>query len=111
MVTNICTWPNLIISIGGGGKNDIAQGSSGYETMYHISVIPLGTIIIPDNMLVHGANMGPMWGRQDPGGPHVGPMNHASLDMLFYTKTHSQYLKYKQGCLTSSWEYIDQLEK
>ena len=24
---------------------------------------------------VHGANMGPTWGRQDPGGPHVGPMN------------------------------------
>ena len=22
-----------------------------------------------------GANMGPIWGRQDPGGPHVGPMN------------------------------------
>ena len=25
----------------------------------------------------HGANMGPIWGRQDPGGPHVGPMNFA----------------------------------
>ena len=24
-----------------------------------------------------GANMGPIWGRQDPGGPHVGPMNIA----------------------------------
>ena len=24
---------------------------------------------------VRGANMGPIWGRQDPGGPHVGPMN------------------------------------
>ena len=24
---------------------------------------------------VHGANMAPIWGRQDPGGPHVGPMN------------------------------------
>ena len=22
-----------------------------------------------------GVNMGPIWGRQDPGGPHVGPMN------------------------------------
>ena len=28
----------------------------------------------PDNK-VHGANLGPIWGRQDPGGPHVGPMN------------------------------------
>ena len=26
---------------------------------------------------VHGPNMGPIWGRQDPGGPHVGPMNFA----------------------------------
>ena len=24
---------------------------------------------------VHGANMWPIWGRQGPGGPHVGPMN------------------------------------
>ena len=23
--------------------------------------------------------MGPIWGRQDPGGPHVGPMNIANL--------------------------------
>ena len=30
----------------------------------------------PDNK-VHGANMGPIWGRKDPGGPHVGPMNFA----------------------------------
>ena len=30
----------------------------------------------PDSK-VHGANMGPSWGRQDPVGPHVGPMNFA----------------------------------
>ena len=30
----------------------------------------------PDSK-VYGANMGPVWGRQDPGGPHVGPMNLA----------------------------------
>ena len=30
----------------------------------------------PDSK-VHGANMGPIWGRQDPDGPHVGPMNFA----------------------------------
>ena len=35
----------------------------------------------PDNK-VHGANMGPIWGRQDPGGPHVGPMNLAIWDIL-----------------------------
>ena len=30
----------------------------------------------PDSK-VHGANMGPILGRQDPGGPHVGPTNLA----------------------------------
>ena len=30
----------------------------------------------PDSK-AHGANMGPNWGRQDPSGPHVGPMNLA----------------------------------
>ena len=30
----------------------------------------------PDSK-IHGADMGPIWGRQDPGGPHVGPMNFA----------------------------------
>ena len=30
----------------------------------------------PDSK-AHGANMGPIWGQQDPGGPHVGPMNLA----------------------------------
>ena len=32
------------------------------------------SIEVPDSK-VHGANMGPTWGRQDPGGPHVGLMN------------------------------------
>ena len=30
----------------------------------------------PDSK-VPGANMGPIWGRQDPGRTHVGPMNFA----------------------------------
>ena len=30
----------------------------------------------PDSK-IHGANMGSIWGRQDPGGPHVGPINFA----------------------------------
>ena len=37
----------------------------------------------PDSK-VHGANMGPIWGRQDPGGPHVGPMNFAICVTLHY---------------------------
>ena len=38
---------------------------------------PLNQLIdYPDNK-VHGADMGPIWGQQDPDGPHVGPMNFA----------------------------------
>ena len=39
---------------------------------------------IPESK-VHGANMGPIWGRQDPGGSHVGPVNLAIWDNAFYT--------------------------
>ena len=37
--------------------------------MYTIHIYPYNK--------VHGTIMGPIWGRQDPGGPHVGPMNFA----------------------------------
>ena len=40
-----------------------------------------GKLLVRDNTLdskVHRANMGPIWGRQDPGGPHVGRMNFAN---------------------------------
>ena len=36
---------------------------------------------IPESK-VHGANVGPICGRQDPGGPHFGPMNFAIWDYL-----------------------------
>ena len=35
--------------------------------------------LTPDSK-VHGVNMGPIWGRQGPCEPHVGPMNSAILD-------------------------------
>ena len=37
------------------------------------------------NSKVPGANMRPIWGRQDPGGPHVGPRNFAIWDTLLRT--------------------------
>ena len=37
----------------------------------------------PDSK-VHGANMGPIWGWQDPGGAHVGPMNFVIWVCLWY---------------------------
>ena len=53
------------------------------NTVCHMQVITHPRLIIlrvekhyPDSK-VHGANMGPIWVRQDPGGPHVGHMNFA----------------------------------
>ena len=40
----------------------------------------LETYATPDSK-VHGANMGPIRGRQDPGGPHVGPIKVAIWDI------------------------------
>ena len=46
----------------------------------------------PDSK-VHGAIMGPIWGQQDPGGPHVGPMNfviwvNIKMSSYQYGKSH-----------------------
>ena len=43
------------------------------------------------NSKVHGANMGPIWGRQDPGGPHVGPMNFAIWVVVLQSIFHKIY--------------------
>ena len=51
------------------------------NTSLFIASIKPAYCAIPDSKL-HGANMGPIWGRQDPGGPHVGPMNLAFWDVL-----------------------------
>ena len=36
---------------------------------------------VPDSK-AHGANLGPVWVRQDPGRPHVGPMNLATCKAI-----------------------------
>ena len=35
--------------------------------------------------------MGPIWGRQDPGGPHVGPMNFAIWDGMVLKLQYAIY--------------------
>ena len=47
----------------------------------------------PDSK-VHGANMGLIWGWQDPGGPHVGPMNFA-----IWVKTKIPEIIYVPPCI------------
>ena len=44
-------------------------------------IICYPSIPIPDSK-VHGAIMGPIWSRQDPGGPHVGRMNLTLWDVI-----------------------------
>ena len=44
---------------------------------FQISIMNKWFVWICPNSKVHRANMGPIWGRQDPGGPHVAPMNLA----------------------------------
>ena len=50
----------------------------------------------PDNK-VRGANIGPIWGRQDPGGPLVGPMNFAIW--VYYGMTGDTISVIKLLCL------------
>ena len=62
-------------------KHFVIIMSSAAKLLTHLAK---SAILLPKRLIythldskVHGANMGPFWGRQDPGGPHVGPMNLA----------------------------------
>ena len=58
----------------------MVRNSISVPLMGNSNPMPCGTQNLikndPDSK-VHGVNMGPIWGRQDPGGPNVGPMNFA----------------------------------
>ena len=41
------------------------------------NMIPMAWRVTAPDSEVHGAKTGPIWGRQDPGGIHVGPINFA----------------------------------
>ena len=58
------------------------------------------------NSKVHGANMGPIWGRQDPGGPHVGPMNFAIWEVFWDRRV---VLPRYQGIDYSRWSITPHL--
>ena len=69
-------------------KNDINKGCSRCSRAMSmtrrgiLSTRPSTTACgIPDSK-VHGAHMGPNWGRQDPDGPHVGHVNLAIWDNI-----------------------------
>ena len=56
------------------------------------------TDAVPDSK-VHGTHMGPTWGRQDPGGPHVGPMNLAIWGGSIANDINQQFREYAQICM------------
>ena len=56
-------------------------GKTSYRLMNRGPGSSLDSIAIPDSK-VYGPNMGPIWDRQDPGGPHVGPMNFVIWDYV-----------------------------
>ena len=60
--------------------------------------------INPDSK-VHGAYMVPIWGRQDPGGPHVGPMNFAIWEATIGSRNNS--VPYKRQAI--SWTNNNQV--
>ena len=44
----------------------------------------LSIVIAYPDSAVHGVNMGPIWGREDPGGSHVGPINFAIWVLIVF---------------------------
>ena len=56
---------------------------------------------------VHGANMGPIWGRQDPVGPHVDPINLPIWDTFKYSLLYQQNT-YNTKCWPISSGYLNQ---
>ena len=56
----------------------------------------------PDSK-VHGAYMGPTWGRQDPGGPHVGPMILAICESYHITCAADQMTLTRQKIENNLW--------
>ena len=64
------------------------------------------TISIPDSK-VHGANMGPIWGRQDPGGPMLAPWT------LLYTTYDKRTINrsWSSRMVDSNWLWCIRVEK
>ena len=95
-----------------------------YESMFSTNVAwePMILFLYPESK-AHAANMGPIWGRQDPGGPHVGPMIIAIwvytnwpilISKLFYELLLIMYISYVNntlfsfitGIISTIWCYI-----
>ena len=54
---------------------------------------------------VHGANMAPIWGRQDPGGPHVGPWTLLSGQGSGILSSSSIFSEFRKHCLPTEYHF------
>ena len=68
---HICIYKFIVLAVSGGCKEFSAIISA-----------QKGTSADNPDRKVHGANMGPIWGPQDPGGSHVGPVDLAIWECL-----------------------------
>ena len=73
---DVCIWGRICNVLLG-----FCSGWLPLEPSWFFSLTFSGPIDIPDSK-VHGANMRPIWGRQDPGGSHVDPMKFVILDHI-----------------------------
>ena len=88
--------------------NDVTYCASSHSRLrFHAQTTQHKMCALRDST-VHGANMGPIWGRQDPGGPHVGPMDFvfwACLGLYCICKLHDHHATiymYTSCCTPSS---------
>ena len=72
-----------------------SQTSPGFLPLWHVQHCPDST--------VHGANMGPIWDRQDPGGPHVGHINCAIWMVARSVQLWEYYSVKCNDCVTFLW--------
>ena len=72
----------------------------------HWLVVSIFKCHYPDSK-VHGANMGPIWGRQDPDGLHVGPMNFAIWVYLGFWNMLLHIRVYSQNIMVFQWYSIN----
>ena len=78
------------------------QGCQIFTSLLGVANSPNFEHYIPDSK-IHGDNVGPTWGRQDPGGPHVGHMNFAIWDAHTNTDTGSKTKLYYQYSKLQFW--------
>ena len=94
--SHITYWKSIICNLGIHGKPVVIPRdhycsrsrfpevkSNDFEWHHRQRLFVENSLNIP-NSNVHGANMGPTWGRQDPGGPHVGPMSLVIWDCFHH---------------------------